>query len=348
MISFPYDNQSETVQDRNIDSDTYAKYMDRMVGTNGIFLELGTKLEVTAGEGMTVLVKPGDGIITGHFFIEEDTRELQVQASESLDRIDTVVLRHDAEKRMIDLYVVKGTSATVPQPPELTREGGIYELGIANVYVPKLTDSIAQERITDTRLNTERCGVAPVLGDIDTQGLYDQYQASLDAFLELVNTAIDGTTAGHLQNQIDISETTISTLKSFGWTSPSDPAVIDSMIGWLSSNAKIVIEKGSNEKWQWEKYSDGSSKAILKLDLNTVFNNQYGGIYTTPEAIREPYPEGVFKSVDALSGSTLSNGAGGVIFYKSDGSIAMRLWNGTATSNSLEVSVNAIVKGKWN
>lgn len=122
--------------------------------------------------------------------------------------------------------------------------------------------------------------------------------------------------------------------------------MIESLIDWLLGHSKIVVEKGSSEKWQWEKYSDGSAEAIFKTVLTTNFDNHYGGIYLTANAIREPYPEGVFKSVDALSGSTLSNGAGGVIFYKSDGSIAMRLWNGTVTNN-LEVEVNAIVKGKW-
>ena len=223
MISFPFDNKSATEQDRNIDSDTFAEYLKSLTGgQNGVFAEVGTKLQVTAGTGMTVLVNPGDGFIEGRLFIENSTRELQVQASESLDRIDTVVVRLNKEQRLIDLYIVKGIAATVPTAPALTRAGGIYELGIANVYVPKLTSNI-----TDTRLNTERCGIAPVLGEIDTQGLYDQYQASLDAFLELVDTAIDGTTAGHLQSQIDvltatvdISEETIAAFKALGWTPP--------------------------------------------------------------------------------------------------------------------------------
>lgn len=212
MIGFPFDNQSATVQDRNIDSDIYAEYLKRLVGTNGIFADVGTKCQVTAGEGMTVIVKPGDGFIEGRLFIEDKSRTLLIQSSENLDRIDTVVVRLDLEARAIDYDVKKGTAATYPTAPTLTREGGVYELGLANVLVPKTSTAVASSRITDTRLNTARCGVAPVLGSIDTQGLYDQYQSSLDDFLEIVQEAIDGTLAGNLQSQIDTNAAKISTI----------------------------------------------------------------------------------------------------------------------------------------
>ena len=204
MRSFPFDNQSAEIQDRNVDSSIFADYLYRMIGTNGIFADIGTKCQVIAGTGMNIVVKPGEGIINGRFFVEDEERTLAIQASESADRIDTVVLRLSEENRNIDYYVLKGTAATSPTAPVLTRESGVYELGIADIFVPKLTTSIPQYRITDTRLNTERCGVAPVFGEIDTQGLYDQYQASLDNFLELVASALDETTAGNLQNQINL------------------------------------------------------------------------------------------------------------------------------------------------
>lgn len=149
----------------------------------------------------------------------------------------------------------------------------------------------------------------------------------------------------NIQSDIEISEETIAAFEALGWTPPVGGAVIESLLDWISEHAKIVIEKGSDEKWQWEKYSDGSSKAIFKSDLNIDYDNQYGGIYITA-LINEPYPEGVFNSVDAVDGSTWSNGAGGVIFYEPESSLHMRLWNGMKTSN-LQVSVNATVEGRW-
>lgn len=204
MISFPFDNKSAEIQDRAIDSDTYSEYLKVLTGgKNGVFAEVGTRFQVIADEEMSVKVKPGKGIVEGKMFIEPEERTLSVQASESADRIDTVVIRLNKAERSTDLYIVKGTAGTSPKQPELTREGDIYELGIANIYIPKVTTSISQDRITDTRLNSERCGVAPVLGDIDTTELYIQYQTSLDKFLDTVAQAIDGTLAGNLQNQIN-------------------------------------------------------------------------------------------------------------------------------------------------
>lgn len=204
MISFPFDNTSQEVQDRNIDSDIFAEYLKRLTGgKNGIFAEVGTKMQVTATGGMTVKVKPGDGFVEGRIFINENETELSISSAESLDRIDTIVVRLSKSNRETTLEVVKGTASSAPSAPALTRESGVYELGLANILVKKNTANITQAEVTDTRTNEQRCGIAPVLGQIDTQGLYDQYQSSLDQFLETVAQAIDGTLAGNLQNQID-------------------------------------------------------------------------------------------------------------------------------------------------
>lgn len=204
MISFPFDNTSQEVQDRNIDSDIFAEYLKRLTGgKNGVFAEVGTKMQVTATGGMTVKVKPGDGFIEGRIFINENETELPIDDAESLNRIDTVVVRLSKANRETTLEVVKGTASSAPSAPALTRESGVYELGLANILVKKNTANITQAEVTDTRTNEQRCGIAPVLGQIDTQGLYDQYQSSLDQFLETVQQAIDGTLAGQLQTNID-------------------------------------------------------------------------------------------------------------------------------------------------
>lgn len=225
MISFPFDNTSQEVQDRNIDSDIFAEYLKRLTGgKNGVFAEVGTKMQVTATGGMTVKVKPGDGFVEGRIFINENETELSISSAESLDRIDTIVVRLSKANRETTLEVVKGTASSAPSAPALTRESGVYELGLANVLVKKNTGDITQAEVTDTRLNEQRCGVAPVLGQIDTQGLYDQYQSSLDQFLETVAEAIDGTLAGNLQTQItqlkeytEISEETTQMFEDAGY-----------------------------------------------------------------------------------------------------------------------------------
>lgn len=248
MISFPFDNTSQEVQDRNIDSDIFAEYLKRLTGgNNGVFAEVGTKMQVTATGGMTVKVKPGDGFIEGRIFINNIETELSIESAESLDRIDTVVVRLSKANRETTLAVVKGTASSAPSAPALTRESGVYELGLANVLVKKNTVNITQVEVTDTRLNDQRCGIAPVLGQIDTQGLYDQYQSSLDQFLETVAQAIDGTLAGQLQANIDEVKNEIRPI-STGGTGATTVAGARNVLGLGNTSGALPIANGGTGK----------------------------------------------------------------------------------------------------
>lgn len=248
MISFPFDNTSQEVQDRNIDSDVFAEYLKRLTGgNNGVFAEVGTKMQVTATGGMTVKVKPGDGFIEGRIFINDIETELPIESAESLDRIDTVVVRLSKANREITLAVIKGTASSAPSAPALTRESGVYELGLANVLVKKNTVNITQAEVTDTRLNDQRCGIAPVLGQIDTQGLYDQYQSSLDQFLETVAQAIDGTLAGQLQANIDEVKNEIRPI-STGGTGATTVAGARNALGLGNTSGALPIANGGTGK----------------------------------------------------------------------------------------------------
>lgn len=71
--------------------------------------------------------------------------------------------------------MVQGTPAATPTEPSLTRNASVYEVGLANLFIAKASASIPQYRITDTRLNSERCGVvASIVGDTDTSAYYAQ------------------------------------------------------------------------------------------------------------------------------------------------------------------------------
>ena len=213
MKSFPFDSEvtytetGEPVYDRASNSQELRDYFHLMY-TDGVFPNPSTGLQVVAySEEMSVSVLPGNVIIRGAFGIEESTRTLVFEAAgTAYDRIDAVVARLNTNYnyRKIDLYVVKGVESASPVAPELTREGGIYELRLANVFIAKNTTTITTERITDTRLNTDDCGIVTANPKIvDTTAIFDQYQASLDKYLKYVKECIDGTTAANLQNQID-------------------------------------------------------------------------------------------------------------------------------------------------
>ena len=190
-VSWPFDSiltqdeNGDPVYSRTYSADVLAGILARYF-RNGVFPEPSTNLQVLQNEGMTVLVKPGAANVNGRQFGEESDRVLTVQAaSGELDRIDSVVLRLNLEQSAltVDLYIVAGTPSAVPASPELTRNASVWELGLANLFIAKNTTTVTQQRITDTRLDSERCGiVASIIGDTDTSAYYAQIQAELESF----------------------------------------------------------------------------------------------------------------------------------------------------------------------
>lgn len=250
MQYFPFDNTSSTQLDRNVSSDTFAeKFLYLLSGkNNGIYAPLGNQGLVQASTGMYVTVQPCSGCIWGRIFNEETVRTLQVTASESLDRIDSVILKLDKTARTVDLYVLKGTAASSPNVPTLANSGGIVEVGIANIYIPALSTSITNQRITDTRLNTARCAIIPVVGNIDTSALYNQIQADLASFKSVeeqgftdwfneIKGQLTTDAAGHLQLEI-------GTLTSLNTTDKTDLVTavneVNTKVGTLSSLTTYV------------------------------------------------------------------------------------------------------------
>lgn len=176
-----YDEQGLPVYDRAVDSAFLRKVFSNYF-SDGVFYKPANALQVVADTGMQVVVEPGVCHIRGAMGIEESRRTMVVQAAEEMDRIDTVVARLDlsVDVRSVDLYVIKGTAAESPQPPALTRDSTKWEIGLANLFVAKNVSTITQQRITDTRLDNERCGVvAQTIGDLDTAPYFAQLAAAI-------------------------------------------------------------------------------------------------------------------------------------------------------------------------
>lgn len=225
MIGFPFDSHvtfesdGTPVYDRAITSAPLRKLIAKLL-TDGILPNPSTNLQVEAGSGMNVVVNPGFAICAGGLKLEENQRTLAIQAADSnYDRIDTVVLRwndNDSE-RICDLYIVEGIPAASPLRPELTRTESIWELGLADLFVNKNSSAISNQRITDTRYETARCGIISAISEFDTTTLYQQVQADLAGFkaseqadfiawFDDIKGQLSEDAAGNLQKQIGTLE----------------------------------------------------------------------------------------------------------------------------------------------
>lgn len=200
MQSYPftsqvtYDDEGLPLYDRAVDS-AFLRKVFAAYFSDGIFYNPTNALQVVAGTGMQVQVNPGICHIQGAMGIEPNLRTLSLTAAGSQPRIDTVVARLDLSQavRSIELYVKTGTPAASPSAPSLTRDSTIWELGLANISVGANVGTISQSNITDTRLDTSRCGVvAQTIGDLDTEPYYTQ----LAAMIEDLRKVISGIEAG--------------------------------------------------------------------------------------------------------------------------------------------------------
>lgn len=246
MRSFPFDSlalyqDEETglwMGDRQSSAQD-VRDINKIFWKNGVCLAFENAFQVTPGEGMNVIVAPGVCGIEGTLGIEDSERGMTLQASSSEDRIDTIVLRLNlnVEARKTDLYVKTGVAQPVPVRPQLTRSESVWELGIADIFVAKNSGAISAARITDTRLQTERCGAMTPFMEVDTTSFYEQLKAQTQIAVDLAQSAIDGTTAGNLQNQITANKQAIED------NSATDDERYDSVSKRLSS----VEEKAKSQ-----------------------------------------------------------------------------------------------------
>lgn len=252
---------------------------------NGIFGG-GTNLQVTAdGSAMSVVLQPGKAWINGKHY--ENTQELTFQiaaADGTLNRIDRIVICLDYGARTIITKVKKGTFASNAAAPDLQRNADKYELCLANISIPAGTSEISQSLITDTRLDTEACGIVTgIVDQVDTTTFYNQIaddlarfrstsEADFTAWVQSIKDVLDENTAGNLLELIDglkasksdRSAVTTASLPASGWTGSAAPySQTISMEGVTATSANEILP--------------GASISASQLDLLQAANLQDGG-----------------------------------------------------------------------
>ncbi|MEG0165936.1 hypothetical protein [Anaerorhabdus sp.] len=213
-----YTDKGIPIFDRAEDAEFFARFFKSFL-SNGVYPNPSSNLQVIVNDAMTIKVLPGHCYIEGFFGWEDVERVLTFQASESLDRIDRVVARLNLATRDIDLYIRKGVAAAIPVAPALERPqpnqgGDIYELGLADVFIAKNTNSITQQRITDSRMDSELCGIVTnMVSTVDATTLFIQLQNQVNENIELIQSAIDETLAGDILAKLtkDLEKLTIAT-----------------------------------------------------------------------------------------------------------------------------------------
>ena len=278
MTAFPftsilsYDEHGWPVLDRAVGSETLRKVLQNYY-TNGVFVvKDSTSLQVTApaSGGGYVQVRPGSCLINGATGYIDEQIELDLTAGDtSLPRIDTVVARlnDNSDYRNIYLDILIGTPASTPVAPTLTQTDSIWEIGLANIYRSANSTVVTPSNITDTRLDTTRCGPVTAIQEIDTEALMQQLNAYYDEFVERCEDDYNASRADYLAQ----CNALVQQITDFNTATEAEIlAWFDGMKDQLSEDAAIHLQtqiNAINENDFLEKY--GLVNKVASIIKNT-------------------------------------------------------------------------------
>lgn len=189
--------------DRVYDASDYSDNMGAII-SSGVRRSGDDDLVVTSN-GLVITVGVGRAWVLGHW-LKNDTayNVATVTAPTGITRYDGVYVHLDENVgvRSVSIIYKQGTFAGSPAP---VREGGIYELQLAEITV---ADGATNVTVTDTRPDKDLCGW------ITTPIGYDDYFVSLESAFETWFNAVKGQlstdVAGNLQVQISQQNVAIS------------------------------------------------------------------------------------------------------------------------------------------
>lgn len=122
------------------DTDTYQytsqEFSDliKAITTNGISNE-GDSFE-TVSNGLALTVKSGTCFINGRYGFNNNEKQITLEAeTNTLQRIDRIVIELNTTNRIIELKVIKGEPASTATAPQLTQNDLLYQLPLYSVLI---------------------------------------------------------------------------------------------------------------------------------------------------------------------------------------------------------------------
>ena len=212
-----YDDYGYPVYDRAVGATMLRKTFARFF-SNGVFGTPGTALELSKGSGLKINIAEGIAIINGAMsYVPEGgiSVALTDESTTSGTYAYGIFLRYDdnSDKRSCFISVRKGNAGPQPTPPEPERsQPGVWELRLGYVIVPTGSSDLSDAIITNEK-GLANCPFTTPLFEVDTstwvnaiKSEYDEFSRYVDEYIDLLMSALDGTTAGELQNRMTAVE----------------------------------------------------------------------------------------------------------------------------------------------
>lgn len=270
--------QEGGVYDRTYTAEDLTNYLNQLVG-NGVFPVPSTQLQVRADSGMGIIVAAGEGWINGHKLVNTADMPLTLDSADALlNRIDRVIFYADFVNREMGISVLKGTGATTPTAPALTRNASRYEMSLATITVNKQITTITQSMITDTRANNDVCGwVAGLIQQVDTSTLFVQWQTAYADYYAAIKQQLDDFMET-LTQELGVYAYLQQYQKSVDLTSASSKTIALDMTGYTyDARDFIVVYINGLVGIQGTDYtisaSGGSASVVLTLTTSAGITN---------------------------------------------------------------------------
>lgn len=221
--------------------------------TTGVFMDDANSdhLRVEKAQGLTLTIRAGRANIEGVFYWQSEDETVTLTKSSSTKNYNILLRLNDNDSDRNVSLVVTETS------DELIREDYIYDLVLATVTVPSNSEEIKGSNITDTRLDTDRCGmVSALIKEISTTDLFTQVNELMkevkdenlqamqnnrnawNDWFATIKDILDGDTAGKLADRITDVEFMIM---NNHFTQPIN----------VDATNNLVDENGSNVLADW-------------------------------------------------------------------------------------------------
>lgn len=162
--------------DRQYDAEQFATYFKQFLSTGLYHTDNQPALRVRHHEELKTRLEPGSAFIEGYMYRNTENIIFEHDPADVTNtRIDRIILRLDrnANARYIKAFIKKGTPATNPQPPALTRNEVVYEISLAQVRINAGASTISS--VIDERLNQEVAGLVSSLITIPTEQFEEQW-----------------------------------------------------------------------------------------------------------------------------------------------------------------------------
>lgn len=179
-------------EDRKYNSLQFSSIFDGII-SDGIYATYGDHFLVSPVSGMNIKVGTGRAWLDHTWTLNDADYPLTVEDAEVvLKRIDTVIIEVDRTNsgRINRLRILKGTPASTPVAPQLTKTESLKQYPLADILVKPNVTEITTADITNRIGTSALPWVTGIIDHVSAEELVQQWRTEFDTLLDTLQAMI--------------------------------------------------------------------------------------------------------------------------------------------------------------